>query len=374
MFSKFQLNLKVPEASGTATENISGFAFYRELVGDRHKITPIERQALLKQLSIRNQPVVWVCLEDEDHDPGRFWLKFVSSVRKFVPNSGEELLAGLVDHHAQPLFSSVKKVINLLQQNDMVLVLENYNYIQAVSWWQSTLEWVAKQNLPFQWIGFDHQLLEINPEQNITSEASSLLLTWDVLWFDWLRSKSVSTIKEFTEKLDKQGLISFKSEKYSIPIHGWSNLFDSKTKTKESSEQAAFLSELVSWLFSNNEWLEGIRILIQLKEFEKAGDILEINGESWLEQGFEPLEMLFWLRELPSVLLESRPVLCWLAAKACKELNLKFLMSYYINHAENSLTSLTRFSRNQDEWLQIEINEDGLKIGTLLEKLNLLKD
>lgn len=374
MFSKFQLNLKVPEASGTATENISGFAFYRELVGDRHKITPIERQALLKQLSIRKQPVVWVCLEEEDHDPGRFWLKFVSSVRKFVPNSGEELLAGLVDHHAQPLFSSVKKVINVLQQNDMVLVLENYNYIQAVSWWQSTLEWVAKQNLPFQWIGFDHQPLEINPEQNITSEASSLLLTWDVLWFDWLRSKSVSTIKEFTEKLDKQGLISFKSEKYSIPIHGWSNLFDSKTKTKESSEQAAFLSELVSWLFSNNEWLEGIRILIQLKEFEKAGDILEINGESRLEQGFEPLEMLFWLRELPSVLLESRPVLCWLAAKACKELNLKFLMSYYINHAENSLTSLTRISRNQDEWLQIEINEDGLKIGTLLEKLNLLKD
>lgn len=374
MFSKFQLNLKVPEASGTATENISGFAFYRELVGDRHKITPIERQALLKQLSIRKQPVVWVCLEEEDHDPGRFWLKFVSSVRKFMPSAGEVLLAGLVDHHTQPLFSTVKKIIDVLQQNEMLLVLENYNYIQAVSWWQSILEWVAKQNLPFQWIGFDHQLLEINPEQNITSEASSLLLTWDVLWFDWLRSKSVSTIKEFTEKLDKQGLISFKSEKYSIPIHGLSNLFDSKTKTKESSEQAAFLSELVSWLFSNNEWLEGIRILIQLKEFEKAGDILEINGESWLEQGFEPLEMLFWLRELPSVLLESRPALCWLAANVCKELNLKFLMSYYINHAENSLTSLTRISRNQDEWLQIEINEDGLKIGTLLEKLNLLKD
>jgi len=374
LFSKFQLNLKVPEESGTDTDNISGFASYRELVGDCHKIMPKERQALLKQLSIHNKPVVWVCLEEEDHDPGRFWLKLVSSVRKFVPNSGEELLAGLIDHHAQPLFSSVKKVIDSLHQNDLLLVLENFNYIQAASWWQSTLESITERNLSFQWIGIDYHLYETDLAQNLDSKTRSLLLTWDVLWFDWLRSKSVSTIKEFTEKLDKQGLISFKSEKYSIPIHGWSNLFDSKTKTKESSEQAAFLSELVSWLFSNNEWLEGIRILIQLKEFEKAGDILEINGESWLEQGFEPLEMLFWLRELPSVLLESRPALCWLAANVCKELNLKFLMSYYINHAENSLTSLTRISRNQDEWLQIEINEDGLKIGTLLEKLNILKN
>ncbi len=374
MFSKFQLNLKVPEESGTDTDNISGFASYRELVGDCHKIMPKERQALLKQLSIHNKPVVWVCLEEEDHDPGRFWLKLVSSVRKFVPNNGEELLAGLIDHHAQPLFSSVKKVIDSLHQNDLLLVLENFNYIQAASWWQSTLESITERNLSFQWIGIDYHLYETDLAQNLDSKTRSLLLTWDVLWFDWLRSKSLSTIKEFTEKLDKQGLISFKSEEYSIPIHGWSKLFDSKTKTKESSEQAAFLSELVSWLFSNNEWLEGIRILIQLKEFEKAGDILEKYGEVWLEQGFEKLEMLFWLRELPSVLLESRPALCWLAANVCKELNLKFLMSYYINHAENSLTSLTRISRNQDEWLQIEINEDGLKIGTLLEKLNILKN
>jgi len=89
LFSKFQYNLKVPEESGTETENTSAFATYQELVGDRHKLTPVEKQDLLKQLSIRNKPVVWVCLEEEDHDPGRFWLKLVSSVRKFVPNSGE---------------------------------------------------------------------------------------------------------------------------------------------------------------------------------------------------------------------------------------------------------------------------------------------
>ena len=180
-------------------------------------------------------------------------------------------------------------------------------------------------------------------------------------------------LTDLTKNLEQLGVLSFKTEDFSIPIHGWSELIGSKNISVELEEQATLQSELVSWLFSNNEWLEGIRILIQSKEFENAGDILEKYGEGWLEQGFEPLEMLFWLRELPSVLLESRPVLCWLAAKACKEMNLKFLMSYYINHAENSLTSLARFSRNQDEWLQIEINEDGLKIGSVMEKLNLLK-
>jgi hypothetical protein len=374
LFSKFQYNLKVSEESGTETENTSAFATYRELVGDRHKITPVEKQDLLKQLSIRNEPVVWVCLEEEDHDPGRFWLKLVSSVRKIVPNSGEALLDGLVDHHTQPLFSSLKKIIDVVQQNDILLVLENFNYIQATSWWQSTLESITNQNLPFQWIGFDYHLLEIDLEQNLDSEALSPLLIWDVFWFDWLKSKKAFATKEFINKFEQLGLLSFTTEDYSIPIHVWSQLIDRKKITNELKEQTTLQSELLSWLFSNDEWLEGIRILIQSKEFEKAGDILEKNGAGWLEQGFEPLEMLFWLRELPSVLLESRPVLCWLAAQACKEMNLKFLMSFYINHAENSLTSLTRFSRNQDQWLQIEINEDGLKIGAILEKLNLLKN
>src|SRR5690606_8389078 len=140
MFSRFQYNLKVPEKSGIEMDGSSAFASYQELVGDGHKITPKEKQDFLKQLSNRKEPVVWVCLEEEDHDPGRFWLKLVSSVRKFTPGAGEELLAGLVDHHAQPPFSSVKKIIDVMQQNDMLLVFENFNYVQSASWWQSTLE------------------------------------------------------------------------------------------------------------------------------------------------------------------------------------------------------------------------------------------
>jgi hypothetical protein len=49
------------------------------------------------------------------------------------------------------------------------------------------------------------------------------------------------------------------------------------------------------------------------------------------------------------------------------------LVNYYSNAAEHSLSSLSRFSRNQDEWFSIEINEGGMTVGELLEKINQLK-
>jgi hypothetical protein len=85
------------------------------------------------------------------------------------------------------------------------------------------------------------------------------------------------------------------------------------------------------------------------------------------------LELLFWLREIPSVLLTARPVLCWLAAKSCQMLGLKFLVGYYCNSAENSLASFSRFTRDEEQWKGIEINEYGLTVGELLNKINQLK-
>lgn len=131
--------------------------------------------------------------------------------------------------------------------------------------------------------------------------------------------------------------------------------------------------DLSEWMKTTGEWLEGLRWCLQQKEFEKAGDILEQNAELWLQDGFDPLELLYWLREIPSVLLNARPVLCWLGVKACHALQLPFLVNYYSHAAEHSLNSLSRLSRNPDEWLNIEINENGVTVGALLQKINLLK-
>ena len=133
------------------------------------------------------------------------------------------------------------------------------------------------------------------------------------------------------------------------------------------------LEDLEEWLNATGEWLEGLRWYLEQKEFEEAGDILEKYAEQWLNEGFDPLELLFWLREIPSVLLTARPVLCWLAAKSCQMLGLKFLVGYYCNAAENSLASFSRFTRDEEQWKGIEINDHGLTVGYLLIKINLLK-
>jgi len=66
------------------------------------------------------------------------------------------------------------------------------------------------------------------------------------------------------------------------------------------------LGNLSKRLIDEQEWLEYLCILLSKKEFELAGEILEEQGETWLENGFDPLEFLFWLREIPSVLLNAR--------------------------------------------------------------------
>jgi hypothetical protein len=131
--------------------------------------------------------------------------------------------------------------------------------------------------------------------------------------------------------------------------------------------------DVSGWLNSTGEWLEGLRWYLEQKEFEEAGNILEQYAEEWLNGGFDPLELLFWLREIPSVLLTARPVLCGLAAKSCHKLGLKFLVGYYCNTAENSLASFSRFTRDEEQWKGIEINDHGLTVGELLKKINQLK-
>lgn len=374
MFSKFQYNIKVPRINGFDAIKSSNIYFSQEIFGKSIKIVPNEKQALIAYLLDYNSPIVWISLEEEDHDPGRFWLKLITAARKFAPDAGEELLAGLVDHHAQPLFSSAKKFFNILIQNEMLLVLENINFIQDASWWLSTKESLANQNIPLKWIGIDYHPTQIDLLEQLEKDNLPGLLAWDVLWTEWLEKTKGLHLQNDIQDLEKLGLISFSTHEFTIPNRLWFQQPHHELEFIDFETRDLLLTQLGEWLFSKDEWLEGIRVLIHRKEFEQAGEILEKFGETWLEEEFDRLEMLFWLREIPSVLLESSPLLCWLAAKASKDLNMKFLMGYYINHAENSLASLSRFSRTQEQWLQMEINEAGLTIGTMVEKINQLKN
>jgi hypothetical protein len=143
--------------------------------------------------------------------------------------------------------------------------------------------------------------------------------------------------------------------------------------TDDNQPSKPDMENLEEWLNTTGEWLQGLRWYLEQKEFEEAGDILEQYAEEWLNEGFDPLELLFWLREIPSVLLTARPVLCWLAVKSCHMLGLKFLVGYYCNAAENSLASFSRFTRDEEQWKGIEINDHGLTVGELLVNINQLK-
>ncbi len=83
------------------------------------------------------------------------------------------------------------------------------------------------------------------------------------------------------------------------------------------------IRNLADWLIKQGEWMEAYRWLLFIKDFEAAGELLESRGLQWLTNGGDALTLLFWLRELPSVLLNARPIPAYLAAKAAFQLGLK---------------------------------------------------
>ena len=309
MFSYFQYTIDKPVHSGPNLMHPQELS-----IPGNGEITPMDHNHLnasQKELKSRETPIVWLVLESEDHDPGRFWLKFVAGFRKIKPGVGKDILSGLIDHHSHPLPASLDKLTQEWDELKAQLVFENIQFLNALPWWKAVENWLKNASNNIYWIGI----------QTSTQAGES--------------------------------------------AHKAPNL--------PEETQAAITNQDVTWLTENGEWLEVLRIYLYQKEFEEAGDILEQKAESWLQQGFDPLELLFWLREIPSVLLNARPILCWLAAKACQIINLRFLVNYYSNAVEHSLVSLSRFSRNEEQWKQIEMNDHGLTVGELLSKINQLK-
>lgn len=299
MLSNFQKSITIPPYS----ENFDSQPekFDHSIVGKINRLEKSQINSIIRHLQSDDVPCVWIQLEKDDQDPGRFWIKLIAGLRKVLPDIGKEILNMLIDHHSQPIPDALEKLTLEFEYQKVVLVCMNIDFISDLLWWHQIEKWLSHQDEKISWIGLMQE--------------------------------------DFSQQ-----------------------------ETKESKQSLSY-----GQLSDKNEWLEVLRILLSQKEFEQAGEVLEERGETWLENGFDPLEFLFWLREIPSVLLNARPVLCWLGAKACHSLELPFLVNYYSNAVEHSLSSLTRFSRNPDEWLKIEINERGVTVGKLLDKINLLK-
>ena len=132
-------------------------------------------------------------------------------------------------------------------------------------------------------------------------------------------------------------------------------------------------SRLTDWLQDQGEWLDAIRIRLSFKDFENAGDLLEKHGQNWLDTGADPLEVLFWLKEIPGVLMTSRPGLCLLAAQAAQKIQLNLHTSYYLNALENHLFSLRRYSKSEAQWHTMELDEKGTTIQSMLEKIQQMR-
>ena len=306
MNSRFQKSIALPNLSDKYQPTRIGIL--NSACGKIISVDQTEKCALLAEIHSGGSNCAWITLDVDDRDPGRFWLKFVAGLRKFLPDAGKELIGSLLDHHSQPLNPVLLTLSQELDQKQILVILENVHFLSRQTWWKFVQEWL-NQSLSMQWIG----LQTVNQDNTISSE----------------------------NRLDGVNADQF--------------------------------AKLTTRLIDDQEWLDYLHILLSQKEFELAGELLEENGEIWLENGFDPLELLFWLREIPSVLLNARPILCWLGAKACHSLDLSLLVSYYSNAAEHSLSSLSRFSKTPDEWLNIEINENRMTVGVLLDKLKRLK-
>ncbi|MDO9086180.1 MAG: hypothetical protein Q7U53_08235 [Anaerolineaceae bacterium] len=373
MFSRFQFNLNVPTLSqGSRIPGEEINKKIADLAGRQSTINDVDYQILVSSVSSTSNKVVWIQLEADDQDPGRFWMKLIAGLRKIFPDIGKEILSSLIDHHSQPLPSGLEALESEIGEK-VILILDEIQWITEQSWWNVTKTWLDRNHEKIKWIGLQSSKPKNNSSLNPTAksdEVLNLLGFWDVYWIEWLQLTQpqidwqieIQRLDQIITGIDADKIF-FIHPRYFSKL----NLHDNK--------QWRFLSlqHLSDWLITRDEWLESLRINLAIKEFETAGDLLEKYAEAWMEQKHDPLELLFWLREIPGVLLTSQPILCTLAAIACKKLALPFLVNYYCNAAEHSLASLSRFSRDEEHWKLIEIDEQGLTIGQLLEKIENLK-
>ncbi|PKO13945.1 MAG: hypothetical protein CVU39_16320 [Chloroflexi bacterium HGW-Chloroflexi-10] len=335
----------------------------------------------------QREPVVWMYLETADQDSGRFWMLLIQALRQHFPNVGVAVLNSLMDHHSMPMQSALVVLANEIGEKNWSLIMDNVQHTSTQPWWNQFVEWIVGLPCLRASLFVNHQNNILNEESQpapvescifsaqthqLQFELNAFLAVNSVWWLEWLEHRFCIQIDKVNQDWFKNGSLIAGDDLLLIPRE--SLLANLKTSTQEVDYLAVaeMLNQQCDWLAEEGEWLESIRLHLLLKNFEKAGDLFEQFGEGWLKQGLPLLELLFWLRELPSVLLSARPILGWLAAYCCHLLGLTTLQTYYKNAAENQLIALSHFCRNDTQWRTLTINEQGWSVQTVLDRLNIL--
>jgi hypothetical protein len=110
-----------------------------------------------------------------------------------------------------------------------------------------------------------------------------------------------------------------------------------------------------------------------IRDFETACELLESQALPWLNNNGDALTLLFWLRELPSVLLSSRPLPAYLAAESAFRLGLKTQSRFYLTNVENNLEAMTRFSRSNPQQTDFQVTDGGLTFQKMVRMVQVMK-
>lgn len=338
----------------------------------------LKRQVLAWTQDVR-VPLVWLRLDALDVDPGRFWTVLIYGLRKHYPAWGQKLLSGIMDHHASPNPQVFAQFKNELAGKPFVLVLSDCGVFQQGTISKQLLALLEafsaesmliflKDNSSRLFTEDSHYLTSLaveteavpKPAADELPQERNLLAILDTWWLPWLKRSAVLKNPGLIQFVETHGYLDFLTPDMLQPnetIRIW--LRDPAAEIDYDS-MSARIRDMTDWLVEQGEWLEAFRWLLFIKAFEAAGELLETYALPWLTRGGDALTLLFWLRELPSVLLSARPLPAYLAAKATFQLGLKMQTQFYLTNVEHNLEAMARFSRSPQQLTQLEITDGGL--------------
>jgi len=326
-----------------------------------------------------SDPLIRFQLENSDQEAGRFWFGLLHAFRASFPDIGNQVLDGLVDFHHLPIAKTLVQLTGDLEQKKWKLILENSQIVSSTNWWADFLAWIQ----PFK----KSHMIELRADvegktrfeaiemiRTIPATQRIMLASSNVWWIAWFNEKFPSeNWVETWEKLRVANYLSVISQDVILPKEYFLDLLRGQINEDAFSQIQSQQSQLADWLQDHGEWLESVRIRISTKDFEEAGNLLEKYAQIWLTNATDPLEILFWLKEIPGVLMNYRPVLCLLAAQAAQQIRLNLQTSYYLNALENNLFSLRRLCKSDEEWHKMKLNDQGMTTQSMLEKIQLLR-
>ncbi|MHB8133112.1 MAG: hypothetical protein ACYDH1_02710 [Anaerolineaceae bacterium] len=324
-------------------------------------------------------PVIRFQLEESDREVGRFWVGLLHAFRTIFPGIGQRFLVGIVDHHQQPAPTTIAQLTNELEQKNWELILENSDLIRSENWWSGFVEWLQpfKEKHSIVFLEDSGKMIRKAEEELIHGISPGLriaLTASEIWWPRWFSEEFPGeNCTELWHKLRVANNIKDFSSEIILPKR---NLLISLQNQLRREDQELLIQQILSmidWLQDQGEWLEAVRLMQNNKDFEQAGEILQDKVEDWLSSGADPLEVLFWLKELPGVLLTSRPGLCLLAARAAYKLGFNFQVSYFISAAENNLYALQHFSRNDKLWREMVLDESGTTVQGILDQITQIR-